>query len=404
MTKGAGQAVDGQHAAVPQRAPLSSGERLAVTSRKSLIDFRTHLLRAGGDEAARIDFQRMISALVGATHPTATDVRPDPGDWGIDVFVGQLIDRISIWQSKYFYTSIGNSQKAQIRDSFDSAMKHASKYGYEVEAWTLCVACELSAPERRWWDNKVKKWQQLHPNLSIDLWDAPRLRRLLLAPEAVDVVEEFYPGNTTTTTVPSPPGALPISTEETPDYSAALFVRQLRVAGLRELDSHRAAYFNADLLVRDVEARAVAAELSAVREIDLGIMGHWEDAVADPATAPTVSEYEASAKRLLVKVMDCTRNYAAPPELPVRAAHVKGLMHRAVEEARAGWVHDWREVARRHATDRVESTTPAIGRSQDRAALGPTTPETGPAAVDNPATPPEAALDPPSDDEGAVQQ
>lgn len=374
-----------------------------MTSRKSLIDFRTHLLRAGGDEGGRIDFQRMISALVGATHPTATDVRPDPGDWGIDVFVGKLIDRISIWQSKYFYTSIGNSQKAQIRDSFNSAMKHAAKYGYGVEAWTLCVACELSGPERRWWDNKVKNWQKLHPNLSIDLWDAPRLRRLLLAPEVHDVVKEFYPGNAAPTSAPSPAAAFPISTEATPDYAAALFVRQLRVAGLRELDSHRAAYFNADLLVRDVEARAVPAELSAVREIDLGVMGHWEDAVADPATAPTVSEYEASAKRLLVKVMDCTRNYAAPPELPVRAAHVKGLMHRAVEEARAGWVHDWREIAKQHATDRLGSMTPATGSSLDPAAPDPTTPDTGTAATHTSAASPVIALDPPSDDEGGGQ-
>lgn len=342
-----------------------------MISRKSLIDFRTHLLRAGGDEAARIDFQRMISALVGATHPTATEVRPDPGDWGIDVFVGMLIDRIAIWQSKYFYTSIGDSQKSQIRDSFDSAMKHSAKYGYQVEAWTLCVACELSGPERQWWDRKVKKWQGLHPNVSFDLWDAPRLRRLLLAPEALNVVEEFYPGNTAISR-PSPTATFPISTEETPGYSAALFVRQLRVAGLRELDSHRTAYFNADLLVRDVEARAIPVELSAVREIDLGIMGHWEDAVADPATAPTASEYEGSAKRLLVKVMDCTRGFSPPPELPVRAAHVKGLMHRAVEESRAGWVHDWREIAKQHAADRL-GMTPATGSAPDPARPAPTT-------------------------------
>jgi len=93
-----------------------------VTSRKSQIDFRVHLIRAGNDEGARTDFHRMLSALVGVSYPTATDMRADPGDWGIDVYVGSLIDRISIWQSKYFYQQIDDAQKKQIRESFTSAM------------------------------------------------------------------------------------------------------------------------------------------------------------------------------------------------------------------------------------------------------------------------------------------
>lgn len=298
-----------------------------------------------------MDFHRMLSALVGITHPTATDMRPDPGDWGIDVYVGSLIDKVSIWQSKYFYTAVGDSQKRQIRDSFASAMKNATKHRYTVEAWTLCVACELSAPERRWWDRKVREWGRSYPNLSVDLWDAPRLRRMLMAPDAGHVAAEFYPEN-----APASSGGatfpMSLSLEEPPSYGGALFVKQMEAANIQELDGQRKAFFNADILVRDVQARAVASELAAVHEIDASLVGHWEDAVADPGTTPTAAEYEVSARRLFAAVMTQTQRFKGPAELPVRPLHVRGLMHRVVEDSRAGWVHDWRDIAADHGRAR----------------------------------------------------
>jgi len=66
----------------------------------SMIDFRIHGMAAGSDEGGRVLFQRMLSALIAMEYKTATDIRPDPGDWGIDVMVGSLADSIMIWQSK----------------------------------------------------------------------------------------------------------------------------------------------------------------------------------------------------------------------------------------------------------------------------------------------------------------
>lgn len=358
---------------------------LALVSRIAQIDFRIHLIRCGGDDGARLDFQRMLSALIGQVYPTATEVRADPGDWGIDVFVGSLMEKISIWQSKYFYTEIGDSQKKQIRESFGSAMAHAKEKKYKVESWTLCVACELSAPERRWWETKKRAWEKQHPGLSVDLWDAPILRRKLMAPEAASVVAEFYPDAAAAPATASKV-ALSVSEEATPEYSSALFVRQLQVAGVNELDAQRAAYFNADLLVRDVEARAVPNELAAVREIDTSLVGHWEDAVADPATSPTVQEYEVSARRLFAHMMRATRAYSPPAELPVRPLHVRGLVHRAVEDARAGWVHDWRKVAAEHAgeADTSESDVAASKASSESGVTDSAEGADGATAADGP--------------------
>ncbi|MCQ6513437.1 hypothetical protein NPN18_27130, partial [Vibrio parahaemolyticus] len=73
---------------------------------------------------------------------------------------------------------------------------------------------------------------------------------------------------------------------DVPQYEEALFVKQMEVAGITELDAQRYAFFNADLLVRDVAARAVPAQVAAVDEVDATLHSAWELAVADPETTP----------------------------------------------------------------------------------------------------------------------
>lgn len=140
-----------------------------------------------------------------------------------------------------------------------------------------------------------------------------------------------------------------------------MFVRQLAVAGISEIDGQLRAFFNADLLARDVESRAVVEEVAAISELDSMLLSGWEDAYADPVTAPNGSQYEVSARGLYVNVMARAERVTAPPELPIRAIHARGFMHRIVEDGRAGWVHDWRAVADDHrsalpGTDTAEET------------------------------------------------
>ena len=328
----------------------------------SRIDFRVHAIAAGSDDGGRVLFQRMLCGLVAVEYKTATEVRPDPGDWGIDVIVGSLTESVLIWQSKYFYEKIGDSQKRQIRESFASAMKHAKNNGYRVDAWTLCVACELSAPEKKWWDTKVREWSKEFPDVQVDLWDAPRLRRKLMSPDASAVWAEFYgPGRAeasrpeSTTDEFGPPALAPRA--DVPQYEEALFVKQMEVAGITELDAQRYAFFNADLLVRDVAARAVPAQVAAVDEVDATLHSAWELAVADPETTPNAQEYEGSAKKLFTSVMRAASSSQAPRELPLRPIHTSGMMHRIVDHARAGWVHDWRAVADSHVKPRQLTET-----------------------------------------------
>ena len=79
----------------------------------SRVDFREHRYRLGSDEAARTDFHRMLTSLIQVQHPTAIEVRANPGDWGIDTFVGSLVDKVNIWQSKYFVDGLGMPRRGR---------------------------------------------------------------------------------------------------------------------------------------------------------------------------------------------------------------------------------------------------------------------------------------------------
>jgi hypothetical protein len=81
---------------------------------------RLDLLRAVGDPGARERFEQLVTATVTTMHPAARAVEANPGDWGIDTFVGRLSRRgtIAVWQSKYFMDGVGDVQKKEIRDSF----------------------------------------------------------------------------------------------------------------------------------------------------------------------------------------------------------------------------------------------------------------------------------------------
>src|ERR1700761_8244377 len=171
-----------------------------------MINFIKHETRAG-NQGAREDFEQMIGLLVQATHGYAHLVFANPGDWGIDVLVGDLNGRVMIWQAKYFIREFKQSQKSQVDESFQSAMRNAARQGYIVDRWTLCVPLSLDAPTLRWWQDWQARREREHPGMSGELWDETRLPSLLIPPQAIHVRRAYY----------EPPGG-----RDTPDEPLAL--------------------------------------------------------------------------------------------------------------------------------------------------------------------------------------
>lgn len=155
-----------------------------------MINFHVHQVRAGSFGASE-DFEKMLGLLVRATVGEAKLVFPNPGDWGIDVLVGDLHGQVTIWQAKYFIRGVGKSQKPQIASSFESALRAASAHGYTVARWVLCIPSSMDGPATQWWQG-WSNGRQRATGVAIELWDETRLRELLIQPAAAQVRNHYY--------------------------------------------------------------------------------------------------------------------------------------------------------------------------------------------------------------------
>jgi len=70
--------------------------RVWPVSEEPMINFAVHQARAGSAGASE-DFEQMLGLLVRATCGEANLVFANPGDWGIDVVVGDLRGRVTVW-------------------------------------------------------------------------------------------------------------------------------------------------------------------------------------------------------------------------------------------------------------------------------------------------------------------
>lgn len=125
----------------------------------SSVNFLKLAVDAGTEEGARPLFARLVIDLVHLQHPTVRDVLENPGDWGIDAYVGSLdgSKQVFVWQSKYFIHGVKKAQRPQIEESFDSLIKAADEQKFTVTAWTLCVPESMDGTTSTWWEQWKKK-------------------------------------------------------------------------------------------------------------------------------------------------------------------------------------------------------------------------------------------------------
>ena len=296
---------------------------------------------AGGGER----FERMITAIVREIHPTARAVRANPGDWGIDTFVGELSSRTNaVWQSKYFINGVGNAQRADIRKSFASVLKAAEANDFAVKSWTLALPVDLDGPETKWWDGWRKKTQR-ERGVVIDLWPAATVEGLLLKPDLAGVRQQFFgiaPGEALVERMVADP-------EDWSAFDEALFIRQLHEAGISEDLAARRAFFNAEVMTRDVQEREVRSELDALSSVRADLHQMWHTRFE--AERAACDESTASLPGLYPQVMSAVESHhQANPSRALRdtLVHRSGLVHHLVEAGHAGWVRDYHRIAEEH--------------------------------------------------------
>jgi hypothetical protein len=307
----------------------------------SNILFRQFLYDAGTEAAARVKFQMMVTELIAVRYPTANEVAgPGGSDWGIDTYVGQLDDSVVVWQSKFFLDWKGEDQRGQVRASFTELSNKAKEKGFRVDAWTLCVPCVLPPAEQQWFDVWAAKMRSVHKVSKIDIWNGIELRRQLMQEDADVVRKEFLspvPG-----AEPSESVAIAIDLH---DLETALFVRQLEEAGYIETDAARGLFFAAEALARDLVARGNVTGVAALQELHLEIHNLWEQKFN--ASMP-LADGNGRMAGLIEVVTKEAASCADPEGLRLRPTHRSGIVHRLVEDAKAGWVAHWRAIAAAH--------------------------------------------------------
>lgn len=310
------------------------------------MSFAAHQVRAGGEMGARDDFESMIGQLASALYPGARMIAANPGDWGIDAFAGQLGGEVVVWQSKYFIPLVAKKHHQEIRNSFKSVCQQAKDQGHALRQWILCVPSDMDGPTTKWWDN-WKARQQKSTGVSINLWDANRLRSYLISPDAAHVRRHFYGPATQSkqktwqVTAPDP--------DRIEEMESSLFISQLKAAGHVEVESAKMQFFNADLMAREIVDKSVPSEISALSEADAHVQMLWEDLYNDACLEAENTALSGLHRSVMNEIRDTHDTISR--DLNASRVHTRGLMHRVVDDRRAGWIRDWRSIAKRHSPD-----------------------------------------------------
>lgn len=210
------------------------------------------------EEGGRATFAELVTHCVRSIHPGAHAVRPDPGDEGLDTFVGEFDGDLHVFQAKYFCDALGASRHAQVREAIKACMS-SGRFSHIV-SWTLCIPLELSPEEHSWWQGWRKR-QSAKYDCQIELWARSRFQAFSCQPELIPIFKHALGRGHTHSAVSDvlvgmrgSCGPLPIEALPTEDYRVnAIFVRKLERAGWMKRRGARTAFYNFELLRAAVE-------------------------------------------------------------------------------------------------------------------------------------------------------
>jgi len=157
------------------------------------IDFKKFIER-WAIESARKYFEQFVFEFLRIKydfHSSITQIREDPGDWGIDVICGDFNKQNIIWQCKFCIDKIGETQKGDIRKSYNSVLKKSIEKKFKIYKWILCIPIDLSAQEEKWW-NGWKKRKEKENNIPIEYLTLSHFREKHKDHEFQDLFRKYF--------------------------------------------------------------------------------------------------------------------------------------------------------------------------------------------------------------------
>ena len=311
------------------------------------------------EEGAREIFAQLVTHCVRANEPGARPIRPDPGDEGVDTFAGEFSTGVRVWQAKYFMSGIGQSQQAQIRDSWKTCIE--SSYAKRLVSWTLCIPCELSIDEQKWWEQwKAKELKK--QKVPMDIWTRTMFTgfsvRKGLSPIFACALSRSGEFATVADVISAMGKCVRRVIQRLPDeHSAALlravFVRKLEAAGITNHRAARVAFYNFELARKSIEEGGTADEFAALQDLQERTYDLWEW-LFNQHCPEHLGRALYTAVQNEMKAQDTQR---LATWLNLDLIHKKGGLHYWTDICEAGWTHDHASIIEKEESAASESST-----------------------------------------------
>ncbi|MFY0652495.1 MAG: hypothetical protein JXQ96_10700 [Cyclobacteriaceae bacterium] len=299
-----------------------------------------YLLKKHGKEGARQIFEDVCAKVFKMEYENAHQVQCNPGDEGIDVFVGNFAKKIKVFQCKCFFYPLEETQKSQIKNSFKKAI--GSKE-YEMEEWHLCIPKIMTIEDLKWWSKWKKDKEKSHKikiglmdstellllirkhNLHLDIFDEEELKKL------DHIIEELDKRKKCLKEILEIPDDI--------DFSERLFSLKLQSAAIDEnSEVFDRQFFNAELLLNEIQSKGIGRELKEYNSLKTYIHEIWltqylkydDDNNGNMLLGNVFSEIEASELGGQLST-----------SLEISTIEKKGVLHQLADECKIGWVKNY---------------------------------------------------------------
>ena len=309
-------------------------------------DFR-YLRDEHGDAGAREIFEKICTQLIQARYGSeAHNIRTSHGDEGIDILVGDFQKPIEVYQCKFFLDGIMDSQKTQIRRSFETAIEAED---YHMRRWVLCVPCCLSAKEFKWWSVwKVEK-QKIY-GLEIELYDGQYLLGELKkhniynqafdneTQQKLDKILDYLNNEKERL---SEEIVVMLGEIEPDDYKEMIFVKKLENAKINMIDGCKRDFYNAEFAEYAIKSKGNMENIRMLENLKQKVYGFWETQFRRYANEEDGNDLMT---RVYERIEDADTNALSASTLPeVSLGAKKGMLHQWAEDCSIGWLKDYRE-------------------------------------------------------------
>ena len=309
-------------------------------------DFR-YLRDEHGDAGARDIFERICTQLLHARYGDKThNIRVNRGDEGIDILVGDFRTPIDNYQCKFFLDGIGDSQKSQIRESFKTAI---NAQDYKMKKWILCVPCNLSAKEFKWWSEWSGQQHKIY-EIDISLFDGSylisSLKEYNLYEREFDIdirnkLDKILNSFNEEKVRIASEIIMIIEDVDRDMYNGMMFVKKLENANIDLVEGCKQDFFNAEFAEYIIKSKGDPELLRLFNNLKSKIYSFWE-------TQYRMYQNDNDGNELLTRVYEriedsdtTTLNCPQLPEISLMAK--KGMLHQWAEECSIGWLKDYKQ-------------------------------------------------------------